>query len=516
MITTPESIQQTVNKVWEPIYNTSQSFALDSRCDETLYFGTRGCGKSAIQLMSFRKLVGIGYGQFYKGIIFDQEHKNLGDIIAQSKKFFRLFDDGAKFLASASEYKWVWPTGEELLFRHAKKASDYDSYHGWEIPYIGYNELTKYPTGEFYDLMKSTIRCSFMPEKDTPVNKETGMYDTPDGMPLPEMPLRVFSTTNPSGAGRNWVKKRFIDAGPIGEEIIKSSFVFNPKTQQEEEIKQSKIAIFGSYRENIYLPPQYIAELNAISDPNKKAAWMYGDWNVASGGCFDDLWDPRVHIIKQFNIPNGWHVDRAFDWGSTHPFSVGWFAESNGEEFAYRDGTKGCFPKGTIIQIDEWYGTDEIGTNRGLKMSAPDIADGIKKQEADMLANGWVSSIPKAGPADNQISQTTQSDVDTIELKMARYGVKWTKSDKSKGSRVNGFQLFRDRLESSVRCEGQGFLIMSNCVASIEIIPTLARDEKKVDDVDTDSEEHIWDMVRYKVLDKPKRFARHINVSFSI
>ena len=98
---------------------------------------------------------------------------------------------------------------------------------------------------------------------------------------------------------------------------------------------------------------------------------------------------------------------------------------------------------------------------------------------------------------------------------MSRYGVKWTKSDKSKGSRVNGFQLFRDRLESSVRNEGQGFLFMSNCVASIEIIPTLPRDEKNIDDVDTDSEDHPWDMIRYKVLDKPKRFVEHINASFS-
>ena len=40
----------------------SQSLALSCPCDEILYEGTRGPGKTAAQLLRFRRLVGIGYG----------------------------------------------------------------------------------------------------------------------------------------------------------------------------------------------------------------------------------------------------------------------------------------------------------------------------------------------------------------------------------------------------------------------------------------------------------------------
>jgi hypothetical protein len=72
-------------------------------------------------LARFRRNVGLGYGSFWRGVIFDTEYKNLTDIITQSKRMYRLFNDGARYLASASELRWVWPTGEELLFRFGKK-----------------------------------------------------------------------------------------------------------------------------------------------------------------------------------------------------------------------------------------------------------------------------------------------------------------------------------------------------------------------------------------------------------
>ena len=95
--------------VWEPIKGSSQELAIDTRCHHTLYHGTRGPGKTITQLMRFRRRVGIGYGSFWRGVIFDKEYKNFADIIAQSKRFFSKFDDGAKFISSPSDLKWVGP-----------------------------------------------------------------------------------------------------------------------------------------------------------------------------------------------------------------------------------------------------------------------------------------------------------------------------------------------------------------------------------------------------------------------
>lgn len=505
--------------VWEPIPGSSQELALDTRCHHTLYTGARGPGKTDTQLMRFRRRVGIGYGNYWRGVIFDREYKNLDDLVAKSKRWFMRFNDGAKFLEAAKDYKWVWPTGEELLFRVAKKEADYWNYHGQEFPFIGWNELTKYPTGKLYDDMMSTNRSSFLPEKDTPkryspVGKVIG-YDTPDGQPLAEIPLEVFATCNPFGAGHGWVKRRFIDAAPYGNVVRTTTRVFNPRNQRDEDVVKTQVTIFGSYRENIYLSPEYVAELEGIKDENKRRAWLRGDWDIVAGGALDDVWERRVHVLPRFKVPASWHVDRAFDWGSTHPFSVGWWAEANGEEATLPDGSKFCPPPGTLIQLGEYYGTREIGTNEGLKMSAGDIAINIRKMEEAFIAQGWITEKPWPGPADNQIRDVKEIDVETIEVKMAKEGIRWTESDKSPGSRRNGLQLIRDRLEASMRGEKPGLYFMQNCAASIGILPTLPRDETKMDDVDTEAEDHAYDMVRYRVLRGSNRVAKTINVSYT-
>lgn len=505
--------------VWEPIPGSSQELALDTRCDHTLFHGTRGPGKTITQAMRFKRRVGLGYGSYWRGIILDREYKNFADIVAQTKRFFYSFDDGAKFHESASDYKWVWPTGEELLFRHAKKLSDYDGFHGHEYPFQGWNELTKHPTGELYDKMMSTNRSSFIPELHTP-RRPDGSYDTPDGLPLPNIPLEVFSTTNPHGPGHNWVKRRFISCAASGEVVRRTSTVFNPKTQQDEEITKTQVAIFGTYRENIYLDAKYIAELDRICANNKnlRAAWLEGSWDITAGGALDDLWSEDVHVLPRFAIPEGWRIDRAFDWGSSHPFSVGWFAEANGEEVDIIVGDevrKFCPAAGSLIQLYEWYGTEEIGSNKGLKLSATAIAQGILDREESLIANKWIHTTPKPGPADNQISDVREKDVETIETKMAKKGVHWIESDKSSGSRKIGLQLIRDRLEAAITGEGPALYFMRNCIGSIETLPLLPRDDVKLDDVDTSAEDHAYDMVRYRVLKGAKKAATNIKVTMA-
>lgn len=493
--------------VWRPIPNSSQALALDTRAQHTLFTGARGPGKTDTQLMRFRRRVGKGYGSFWRGIILDREYKNLDDLVIKSKRWFYAYGDGARFLESAASYKWVWPTGEELLFRAAKKDADYWDFHGQEFPFIGWNELAKQPSPVLYDMMMSTNRSSFT-EKDWPIVAN-------ERMAMPDIPLEVFSTSNPYGAGHNWVKRRFIDPAPYGRVVRTSVEVFNPKTQRREPVERTQVTIFGSYRENIFLDPVYVASLESERDPNKRRAWLHGDWDIVAGGAIDDLWNRAVHVVPRFRVPRGWIVDRALDWGSTHPFSVGWFAEANGEEAELPNGKKFCPPPGSLVQIAEWYGTRDIGTNEGLKMSAPDIAVGIKEREARLIADRWIERTPAPGPADNQIRDVRESDVDTIEKKMGDHGIWWEQSDKSRGSRMNGLQLFRDRLAASLTGEGPGLYFMENCVASISTIPVLPRSELNPDDVDTTAEDHPYDMARYRVLKSNNRAATRINLTFA-
>jgi hypothetical protein len=504
--------------VWRAIPETSQEIALDHRAQVILYTGSRGPGKTDAQLMRFRSRVGRGYGRFWRGVIFDREYKNLDDLVIKSKRWFGAFDDGARFLESGSSYKWVWPTGEELLFRTAKKEADYWDYHGQEFPYIGWNELCKYPTCELFDMLFSCNRSSFT-EKDWPLkyalDKKGRRTNIVIGVtPMPPIPLECFATTNSYGPGHNWVKRRFIDPVPYGDVQRETVKVYNPATEELEDETRTIVALFGMYLENPYLDKKYIANLVTEKNKNRRKSWLLGDWNVVAGGALDDVWEEEHCVKPRFVVPKSWRIDRAFDWGSTHPFYVGWYAEANGEEAVLPDGSTFCPPRGTIVLIHEIYGTEGIGTNKGVMWSAKKIAEKIKETEIELMSEGWILSQPWPGPADNQISNIREIDVDTIEKKMSDEGIRWTQSVKSPGSRKHGLQLMRERLEANTTPESPGLVFMQHCRSALSTIPVLPRDEKDMDDVDSDAEDHPYDATRYRVLAASNRTTTRINVHF--
>lgn len=495
--------------VWKPLPG-SQTLALSCPADVIVYHGTRGPGKTDAQLMRFRMRVGIGFGKHWRGIIFDREYKNLDDLISKSMRWFPEFNDGARFLSGKSDYRWVWPTGEQLLFRAIKTENDYWGYHGQEFPFIGWNELTKYPTDSLFDMLMSCNRSSFLPEEHRVLDEDGNILYTP-----PEIPLEVFATTNPYGAGHNWVKKRFINPAPMGKVVRKTINVFNPRTQQQEDIVKTQVHLFGSYKENKYLSPAYIAELEMMSDPNKRRAWLYGDWDVVAGGMFDDVWDSTQNVVAPFPIPNTWRIDRSFDYGSSKPFSVGWWAESDGCDVVLANGKTMSTIKGDLFRVAEWYGCTGKA-NQGLRMLATDIAKGIVEREIAMGIFGRV--VP--GPADNSIFDSPNGNSIAADMNKnvivngKQYkGVFWNRCDKSKGSRKDGWEKCRKWLAAAHRQyilsangakipvprSNPGLFCFDTCRYFMELFPVLPRDEVDDDDVDTDSEDHIGDEVRYRV-----------------
>lgn len=467
--------------------------------------------------------MGLGYGRFWRGVIFDREYKNLDDLISKSLRWFPEFKDGAKFLSSKADYRWVWRTGEELLFRTIRKDSDYWAYHGQEFPFIGWNELTKYPTGSLYELMMSCNRSSFIPA-DYPlwisakVYRETGKLvlaeeGTKDAMKylLDDIPLEVFATSNPFGVGHNWVKKKFISVAAPGEMVKRTINVFNPRTQRREDVHKYQCHIFGSYKENKYLSPEYVATLESMTDENKRKAWLHGSWDVVSGGMFDDVWDPRVHVIDPFDIPFSWRIDRSFDYGSSKPFSVGWWAESDGSDVRLADGTWMSTVRGDLFRIGEWYGcTNE--SNTGLRMLATQITSGIIERE---MAMGIYSKV-NPGPADNSIWNVDNGNSIAADMRKPVMingkwvnGVEWLRCDKSAGSRVAGWEKCRKYLQAAKPIvdndktyprEHPGVFFFRNCKNAIDLFPILPRCEKNPDDVDTEAEDHIGDEIRYRIM----------------
>ena len=444
--------------------------------------------------MCFRSYVGLGYGEHWNGIIFDVEYKALDDLLGQAKKFYLDQGDGCKWHNGILQYFFEWPTKEKLSLRVCKSPQDATKYKGHSYSFIGFNELSKWGTSEVLDLMLATQRSA---------------------SPVEGMPRIVFSTTNPDGPGVPWIRNRYVNKGLPGA-LTTEEIEVDIGDGKVAIVPKTKIYLAGSYIENTYFTLEDIAnlKLSVANNPELEAAWMRCDWNASyGGGAIGDLWKHDVHIVDDFQIPASWRVNRAFDWGSSTPFSVGWFAESNGEEFTH-NGQTYCYPRGTVVMFAEWYGSwnGEIGSNRGLRYTPAQVAVGIKQREYDFVAKGILTKGHHiyAGPADNQIASIVRTDVDTIENTMGKLKVFWTKSDKSPGSRIHGYNITREYFRNSLTGEGKGLYIQRKCRTAIELLPSLA---KEGEDIAKDQEDHIYDMLRYRLTqDKPKAVKVDIRI----
>ena len=448
--------------VWQPQEGSQELFL---RCPgaEVLYEGTRGSCKTDGLVMDFAQHTGQGYGLNWRGILFRLTFPQLEDIISRTKKWFSRIFPEPQAIYNAGNHKWVWATGEELLLRYMQNPDDYWNYHGHEYPWIGWEELTNWPTPDCYDRMKACNRSS-----------HSGM------------PRKYRSNCNPYGVGHHWVKGRFVR---------------NPKAFYEEvtdeNSPQGRIRIRGTIHENKILmkaDPAYIETLKSISDPNLKAAWLDGSWDIVAGGALSDKWKYNDHILTPFEIPRSWYINRSFDWGSSKPFSVGWWAESDGTEAKLADGTHRTFPPKTLFRIAEWYGWSGE-PNKGCNMSAVAIAKKIKKIEEHF------PFTVREGPAGTDLFDAAKGVC--LSDDMAKAGVSWHKADTSPGSRKTGLERLRQFLEaaSEVPMERSGIFIFSNCRHFIRTVPILPRDTKKLDDVDTDAEDHVYDETRYRLMD---------------
>ena len=137
-----------------------------------------------------------------------------------------------------------------------------------------------------------------------------------------------------------------------------------------------------------------------------------------------------------------------------------------------------------------WNGKPDTGS----RMISTEIARRIKAIEAKLPFE------VHPGPADNTIYDVMEGK--SIADDMATIGVTWRKSNKSPGSRVVGLERIREYLYASLQSpmEDPGLFVFENCVHFKRTVPVLQRDKKKLDDVDTQAEDHIYDETRYRIL----------------
>ena len=371
--------------------------------------------------------------------------------------------------------------GAAIHLCHCQYEKDKYKYQGAEIHVLMIDELTHF-SDDIYRYLRGRCRVS-----------EALVIPEDLGVKFP----RILCGSNPGGIGHNFVKATF----------IKGAKPMAIRQMEPDEGGFTRQFIPALLRDNPSLDEaQYAATLAGLGNPALVKAMRDGDWNIVSGGMIDDLWLEGRHVLERFEIPHSWRINRSFDWGSSAPFSVGWWAECSGEDAILHDGNTRSFPRGTKIRIAEWYGTNGR-PNKGLKMLATEIAEGIKTREQTLN----IANRVKPGPADTSIFDT-QNGV-CIADDMASKGVRWERADKRAGSRKNGAEKIRQLLKAAAQDvpEDPGMFVFETCRFFIDLMPVIPRSERDQDDVDTDAEDHIWDETRYQV-QEPKRDLKRIQL----
>lgn len=452
-----QEVEQTV--LWQP-QPGPQTALIQCPVFEVFYGGARGGGKTESSIGDWLDHSST-YGEAAIGIFFRRKLVQLAEVIARTKQIFPKL--GAKY--NEQQKTWTMANGARLKFAYLERDSDAEEYQGHNYTRVYVEEVTNFPSPAPIDKLRATLRSG------------TGV---PVGMRL---------TGNPGGAGHNWVKKRYIDPNPKGYQIITEEMEIELDGIKKT-VSLDRVFIPSKIGDNQLLmrnDPTYILRLCQSGSEALVKAWLEGNWDIVDGAFFDEF-DPSVHVLPFRDV--AWLLSnsgplrfRAFDWGSARPFSVGWYLVLD-KEYELPSGI--VLPAKSLLKYREWYGAK--GPNVGLKMTADQVAQGIKLREAGERIRYGVADpaifIRDGGPS---IGET-----------MAVHGCSWRRAD---NKRKTGWEQLRQRLVGEA---GKPMLYFNEeCEDTIRTLPVLQHDDKDMEDLDTEGEDHAADETRYAVMSRP-------------
>jgi hypothetical protein len=425
---------------------------------EALYGGAAGGGKSDALLTEALRQVHIPH---YRALILRKTYPQLSELIDRSRDLYSMAYPKARY--NAGKHFWEFPSGAKIYFGAMQHTKDRINYQGKRYDFIAFDELTHFTWDEY----------SYMFSRNRPSGQGTRVY--------------IRSTTNPGGIGHAWVKDRFITAAPPLTPITTEMNIAKPDGSFMA-VKRNRIFVPSTVFDNKKLlqnDPNYLANLSMLPEKERNAL-LYGDWDSFSGQVFSEWKNDSshytdrkfTHVIEPFAVPKEWKIYRGFDFGYSKPFAVEWIAIDH---------------DGRAYIIAELYGCTE-NADEGIRATPQEIAGKIKQMEKEHpnLKGRKIHGI--ADPAIAK-AETGQSIADMF----ASEGVFFDFGDHQ---RLPGKMQFHYRLAFDTN--GVPMLYVFNtCRHFIRTVPALTYDSTNVEDIDTRSEDHIYDCVRYVLMENP-------------
>lgn len=448
--------------------HAKQGVALETAATEVLYGGSAGGGKSF--LMRAAAIMWCGMIPGLQVYLFRRLRDDLvkNHIEGPSGLRLMLAPWVRAGLVDIVEDEIRFWNGSKIYLCHCKDEKDRYKYLGAEIHVLLIDELVTF-TDKIYRFLRSRVRMS--------------------GIVVPEgfegrFP-RILCSSNPGNIGHGWVKAAFIDARPP----LETERVAASEGGMLRQYIPAKLADNPSID-----PAEYVSKLEGLGSPALVKAMRDGDWNVVAGAFFPEF-STEQHVVELRTLPSYWQRFRSFDWGSARPFSVQWWAVSDGELPE--------FPRGAMICYREWYGApkDDAGNsipNTGLRLTAEEVADGIAKMEqGDITGNRTMSGV--ADPA-----IFSEDGGPSIADRMAGRKVFFRPADNARVARAGAMGGW-DQLRSRLKGDGErpAIFFFSTCRDLIRTLPALQHDDGRPEDCDSDGEDHACDSVRYACASRP-------------
>lgn len=427
---------------------------------EALYGGAAGGGKSDALLVEALRQVHIPH---YKAILFRKTYPQLSELIDRSREIYKAAFRGAAY--NNTQHFWRFPSGAKIYFGAMQHTADRINYQGKRYDFIGFDELTHFTWDEY----------SYMFSRNRPNGAGTRVY--------------IRATCNPGGIGHGWVKERFITAAPPMTPIEESYTVKTPRGKTIT-MKRRRVFVPSTVFDNQILldnNPEYLASLSMMPEAERNAL-LYGSWDSFDGQVFREWVNDPVHyddqrwthVIKPFRVPAHWRIFRGFDFGYARPFSVGWYAADT---------------NGKLYRIAEYYGC--TGTpNEGVKITPGEIAENIRRIENEdpNLRGKTITGI-----ADPSIFDESRGQSVARMMGKPPHLIYWHGGD---NTRLPGKMQFHYRLAFNE--DGDPMIqVFNTCRHFIRTIPSLVYDQKRVEDIDTTQEDHIYDECRYVLMENP-------------
>lgn len=424
---------------------------------EILYGGAAGGGKSYALLADPMRHFG---NKDFRGLLLRRTNDELRELKMKSMELYPRLFEGAKWKEKDS--LWVFPSGATLWMTYLDRDEDVTRYQGQSFTWIGFDELTHWPTPFPWNYLRSRLRTT---------SEES------------ELPLKMRATSNPGGVGHSWVKKMFIDPSPPNKafwardedgEILRKPRLHPNTGEPNPDAGKPLFArkfIPASLYDNPYLVRDDNYENNLLSlSETQKEKLLYGNWDIVEGAAFPEF-NRRIHVVEPFDIPHDWRRFRACDYGYASHSAVLWFAvDPGGNLWVYR----------------------ELYVSR---KSPQDLAFLVLQAERHEKI-GY-------GILDSSVWHKRGEGPSPAEVMLAE-GCRWKPSDRSPGSRSLGKIRLHELLKVDEFTGEPKLKFFNTCSQVLTDLPSIPNDPDGKDDIDPKyPSDHTYDALRYGIMSRP-------------